>query len=88
MINIGAINPVHLVESVENCGLCMCLAFSSYTGVLLLRPRFVISPAPRITRKCKLQSLHLLCTGYKLLLTQQGEQECRLTLDKFIVYFQ
>ena len=64
--------PVHLIESVENCGLCMrrCLAFSSYAQVMhcalgIMRALdYDASVKHWIMRNCKLPSLPLSCTGY------------------------
>ena len=64
--------PVHLVESVENCGLCMrhFLASSSYAHVMhcaLAITRVIgydASIKHWIMRNCKLPSLPLSCTGY------------------------
>ena len=66
--------PVHLVESVENCGLCMrwCFECSSYTNVTLCALALTraiccdASAKHKITRDCKLPSLALSCTGCKV----------------------
>ena len=64
--------PFHLVESVENCWLCMrqCLAFSSYTQVMhcalaiTLAVEYDASVKHWIMRNRSLPSLPLSCTGY------------------------
>ena len=88
MQTISAYTPVHLVESVGNCELCMrwCPAFSSYTHAMhceLVIMHELVNDAcvkHEIKRSCKLPSLPLLCTGYNFLLTQQGGQEYNRSL--------
>ena len=65
--------PVHLVESVENCGLCMGwhLACSSYANVIGLRTcnlrvRFVMTPAPGI-KLCAIAAYRLFHSRAQLL---------------------
>ena len=75
-------SPVHLVESVGYCGLCIrqCLAWISYAHVMyceLVITRslcYDASAKHKIMSNCRLPSLTLSCAGYNFLLTSQGEQ--------------
>ena len=54
-------NPIYLVESVENGGLwkrrCLAVTRTLRIAHLLLRARFVMTPAPRI-KLCVIDGLH------------------------------